>query len=195
MASKGDRDREHHRYTADQAILNRFIVAGVPYRFEGEIDWTFNPTAGPGSPYSTNNQWTWQFNRHYFWISLAKAYEETGDAIYADAFVRQMLHWVKSNPVPEEWERRTGSPWRTIEAGIRARLWPRVYFSLLDSPSFTDEALLAMMESFQAMVHPETRAVLTGDPEGANIGIYPLRVDGLGAKVVKGLTCKDGSQK
>ena len=132
---------------ANDALNKRFTVIGIAHTFEGEIDWAYNPTREPDSPYAANNEWTWQFNRHHFWRSLGRTYRFLHDERYAQAFVEQMTDWVEKNPPPLWADQGAGSRWRTIEAGIRMQIWGDTFLLFLPSPSFTDDAIVTMVRS------------------------------------------------
>lgn len=134
---------------ADRALDHILESVGIPHRFGEKIDWSYNPTTQPGSPYAPDHEWTWQLNRHGVWTFLASAYNSTGDPRYARELSQQLLHWIRDSPPPQG--RALQSPfsrWRTIEAGIRMfSAWPEVYHRLLRHPDvFPDEVLLAMVE-------------------------------------------------
>ena len=161
------------RRIADDALEHRFTVCGLPHRFEGEIDWAFNPTADPAAGHALNHEWTWQFSRHPFWGSLGRAYWETGDERYVREFVAEMTHWVEQNPVPEpDADQGPYSRWRTIEAGIRmGGSWPDAFHLGLSSPSFSDGAVVTMVRSMTEharylKAHPTTRNWLTMEMSG-----------------------------
>lgn len=159
--------------TADDALRHRFTIGGIPHQFGEEIDWAYNPTTQPASPHPQDNEWTWQFNRHGFWVSLGRAYWDTGQERYAEEFVRQMVDWVRKNPVPLQGaDQRPFSRWRTIEAGIRmAHTWPYAFFYCLSSPAFTEEAIVTMVRSMveharYLMAHPTGGNWLTMEMNG-----------------------------
>jgi hypothetical protein len=128
--------------SADKVVNKTLSSVGIEHHFEGEIDWTANPTPNRYA------EWTWQLNRHPFWVTLRDAYWRTGDERYARAYVEQITHWIRSCPVPSDSGNRRGSPWRTIEAGIRmGGSWMEAFFGFLPSPSFTDEAIALVMKS------------------------------------------------
>jgi len=136
------------REVASNAVQHRFTVIGMPHRFEGEIDWAYNPTAEPDSAYPVDHEWTWQFNRHSHWVSLGRAYRQTGNERYALEFADEMLDWIEKNPVPDEADQAPFSRWRTIEAGIRmAHTWPYALFYFLGSPNFHPQAIITMLRS------------------------------------------------
>lgn len=134
---------------ANDALRDRFNIYGTPVQFtDGNIDWTYNPTKEPGYPGAATDEWTWGLNRHNFWPRVGRAYHFLKDERYAEAFVRQMTHWVEHNPVPLWAQQGAGSTWRTIEAGLRMQgSWPNSFLYFLSSPSFTDEAIVTMVRS------------------------------------------------
>jgi len=120
---------------AEMALQNKFKGQGSYGYFEvpDPIDWSFNPVG--------DREWPWQFNRHSAWRALGQAWLATGDDKYADKWVELMRDWVATNPPG------TSYSWRTIEAGIRANSWLRVFFSLLDAPAFTGRDQAIMLNS------------------------------------------------
>jgi len=100
----------------------------IPVIFEDEIDWMQIPEDDP--------EWTYQFNRHRFWICLGQAYALTGDEKYAETFVGQMTHWVKNVQLNNP---KNQLAWRTIEAGLRIEYWLKAFCYFEESPALTDE--------------------------------------------------------
>ena len=132
---------------ADGAVRNVLMEQD----FGDEINWELNPI--------DYREWTWGLSRHRFWPILGQAYWKTGDERYAEAFVRQMTHWVENvlAPVGEDgnsWKDdaemgtdRTNC-WRTIECGIRmGQTWPNAFFYLLPSSAFSADAICLMLKS------------------------------------------------
>lgn len=127
----------------DRYVRNELVSCGIWYQFKNEIDWTYNPTT------NNFNEWTWQLNRHYFWDELGKAYWASGNEKYAKAFVSQLNSWLNQCVLPDGSGNYEGSPWRTIEAGIRMQSsWPNAFNYFLSSPNFDDESIVKMVESF-----------------------------------------------
>ncbi len=107
-----------------------------PVSFGVDIDWFTNRSS------THDNEWLWQLHRQYWWDDLACAYWHTGEEQYAEAWVRQMRHWVRHCP------RDAHSPaWRTLEAGIRGHAWTGHFMHFLHSPAFTARDLVLFLNS------------------------------------------------
>ena len=139
------------REAADRIAAGEVTVVGISWSFpSGAIDWLSNPTAARG-PF--NPEWTWQLNRMSFWKTLARAYAETGDEKYAQAFARQFAGWIKQTGgvPPESGYNGRGSPWRTIEEGLRLLdSWNVAFEVFRRSPSFTDDLIREFVRSSRA---------------------------------------------
>lgn len=134
---------------AEAILKHRFVVAGIPHTFGKDIDWRFNPTTAPGSVYARDHEWTWQFNRHSAWGTLARAYQATGQERFAREFDSQFADWVQDCPVPKNRaDQAPYSQWRTIEAGIRmAWTWPSAFTIFRRSSSVKNRTLISMIKS------------------------------------------------
>ena len=125
---------------ADRAAEGHVCEVGIPWHFpSNRIDWLFNPTKAK-PPF--NPEWTWQLNRTGGWRLLADAYLATKDEKYARAFAVQLADWLDQTGAvpPEKGYNAQGSPWRTIEEGIRLMgPWPFAYRAFRHSPSLSDE--------------------------------------------------------
>ncbi len=141
---------------AEAAVRGRVRGGTSPlyYNFpDGNINWLFNATEHvPG--HAPDLEWQWQLNRMGFWNDLAGAYQATGDERYAAAFVMQLRSWIDQCPLPMQAAGGAnnpaafGSPWRTLEAGIRMEIsWPNCFFLFLHSHSFEEADLVAMLRS------------------------------------------------
>ena len=150
MDGWGARD-SFDREAADRIAAGEVTVVGISWSFpSGAIDWLSNPTAARG-PF--NPEWTWQLNRMSFWKTLARAYAETGDEKYAQAFARQFAGWIKQTGgvPPESGYNGRGSPWRTIEEGLRLLdSWNVAFEVFRRSPSFTDDLIREFVRSSRA---------------------------------------------
>ena len=150
---------------ANRAVTGDVTIVNVPWCFpDGKIDWRFNPTSAKG-PF--NPEWTWQLNRMGFWGDMADAYRRTKDERYARAFVRQLTDWLdQTGGVPPEKDYNgTGSPWRTIEEGLRLMgSWHAAWATFADSPSFD----AALKERFRASAHAQAQHLMRHPTKGGN---------------------------
>lgn len=151
------------RAAADRVAAGHVCEVSIPWHFPlNRIDWLFNPTKAK-PPF--NPEWTWQLNRTGGWGTLADAYRATGDEAYARAFVVQLRDWLDQTGgvPPEKGYNGVGSPWRTIEEGIRLMgPWPKADAAFKDSPSYPKdlrERFLRCMKAQAAhlMVHRTTK--------------------------------------
>lgn len=128
----------------ERFVRNELTSVDVWHNFGPDIDWKHNPT------HNAYREFTWQLNRQGYWREMGRAYWNTGDERYAEAFVRQMRDWIRDNPVPVGGaDQGTGSTWRTIEAGIRmGQSWPEAFYRFLGSPAFTADDMCMMVKSF-----------------------------------------------
>jgi uncharacterized heparinase superfamily protein len=117
---------------ADDVLRLTFRFRGEsPVTFEGAVDWFYCP------PH--NLDWSWELNRHAYFVSLGQAYAYTGEARYVQSFRALMLDWLKRNPPA------VGAPnWSSVlEVGYRLNAWVWAYHYCL--PALDDEALLACL--------------------------------------------------
>ncbi len=132
--------------SAKNAVSATFSHVKATYTYpNGVINWTYNPTIG--KPYATA-EWVFNLNRMGHWGQLGNAYWATGDKIYAQAFVQQMLSYYNTQPCPEVQNENVGSTWRELEVGQRIQIsWLNAYHRFLHAPEMTDEVLLTMLRS------------------------------------------------
>lgn len=76
---------------------------------DGSINWNLEPEG--------QKEWKWAFNRQFQFVTLSRAYLNTSDKSYAEAFEKQFNDWYENNPVPTNLD--TNGTWRTLETGIR----------------------------------------------------------------------------
>ena len=123
---------------ADRVCRNEFLF-DLPHDLEmtlepvcfGEgcqIDWEYCPHGDP--------EFTYQFNRHRYFISLGQAYQLTGDEKYARQFFCLLTDWIQRIKHTPESEK---TAWRILEAGFRGEYWVKAIRYFADSPLLTDE--------------------------------------------------------
>jgi hypothetical protein len=136
----------------EAARLGQIRLLGRTHDYGGKIDWLDNPTSFA--------DWPLLLNRHGHWVELARAYQQTGNPAYVEAFETQLASWLEQARMPddlvraqaaliprERGHRRPFAPaWRTIEAGERLRAaWPQVLVGLLKSPALDDASLVRLV--------------------------------------------------
>ena len=99
---------------AERACAHRFAFLGHEVSYDGEIDWHLDPPSGARWPRvyheKFDEEWhperwvgdiklPWELGRHQYWVTLGQAYWISGDERYAEAFVEQLLSWIRQNPV------------------------------------------------------------------------------------------------
>lgn len=148
---------------ADLVADGHVCEIGIPWHFpSNRIDWLFNPTKAK-PPY--NPEWTWQLNRLGGWRVLADAYAATKDEKYARAFAVQLADWLDQTGAvpPEKNYNAHGSPWRTIEEGLRLMgPMPVAYHAFKNSPSVPAALTARYLECMLAqarhlMAHPSPK--------------------------------------
>ena len=156
--------RERHRYAAilndrfcedraacvalaDAICAHRFDLMGCRIEFPGEIDWhrlLEKDAAWSRRHWSVINircphalgeiKTTFELNRHQFWLHLGRAYWYTGDPKYPAEWARQVLSWIRANPV------EIGVNWMSnLEHAIRVIQWTWSLQFFLDSPAVTPD--------------------------------------------------------
>jgi len=142
-----DRDKT----LADWAVAVKLEGGQTPYFYTfpgGAIDWHYNATEHMQGV-APDNEWQWQLNRMAVWGPLGRAYRDTHDERYAQAFDHEMISWVAQCPVADHVDNVPGSTWRTIEAGIRmGGSWPAAFYAFRNSPSVSDADLIVFVSSF-----------------------------------------------
>jgi heparan-sulfate lyase len=123
---------------ADDALKHVLLAdpAYPPYFCGDDINWSHNPVP--------DKEWIWQLHRMEFWNAMARMYWHTGDEKYAREWCLQFADWVKKNPR----DKQHADAWRSIEAGLRGYSWTEVYERFVDSPGFTPEILVQLLNSF-----------------------------------------------
>ncbi len=134
---------------ADTILNNVFVIQNVrgkvPYGEDGHRDWYYK---GPNN----DREWAWLSNRHSQVGVVLNTYFETGNPKYAeyiDLFLRDFI--IVSMPYPGE--KGSESIWRGLEVAARAKMWSRIFYSLLESPYLSPSTRLLMLSSFPDHAH------------------------------------------
>ncbi|MEK6479505.1 alginate lyase family protein [Catalinimonas sp. 4WD22] len=134
---------------ADTILKNVFIVQNVrgqvPYGDDGHRDWYYK---GPNN----DREWAWLSNRHSQIVSVLDTYFETGNPKYAeyiDMFLRDFI--IKSMPYPAE--KSSTSVWRGLEVAARAKVWTRIFYSMINSDYLSPATKLLILSSLPDHAH------------------------------------------
>jgi len=121
---------------ADDAVKNILIAAPVYPRhdFGKKIDWLKK---------HRDREWEVQLHRHNSWTHLGRAYWQTGDEKYAEAYTRQLADWLNICFL----KKTPDVAWRRIEMGIRGHIWTHHFNYFIDAPSYTPELLVAFLNA------------------------------------------------
>ena len=177
---------------ADMALDGQYGTVGFFARFSK--DW--KDTNGDTHTWALQNeprQLRWSrcnghLNRHFHWVSLAKAWEANGDGRYAKLFSDEVFDWVSREPF--FWERTPtigglnlmdGTTFRwgymnTSNIGRRLELtwWP-AYETFRKAPEFSDEShfamLLGMIRQAELITNPSSFAVHDDGAAHTTIGL------------------------
>jgi autotransporter-associated beta strand protein len=134
---------------ANSTVMANVTEVGINYTFaNSNIDWLYNVTLDTNYNYAATSEWQWQLNRMDFWPNLGNTYWGTGNELYPQTWVKQLEGWFTECPVPSSVQQGAGSPWRTLEAGLRmSGNWPNTFFRCLTSPSFGSEVMAHYLKS------------------------------------------------
>ena len=121
---------------AEKILQQRFYFRGEERVFADEVDWRGCPQG--------NTSWTWDLNRHRFFVTLGTAYYYTGDARYLAKLVDLWEHWIKENPVGKT------PAWKyPFEVAARLQNWIWAYFLLECPGEWTGEQLFPVLTAMR----------------------------------------------
>lgn len=115
---------------ADTVCRHVFQFRGQPpASFGAQVDWLHHR--------QENIDWTWELNRHAYFVDLGRAFAYTSEARYATEFRSLMLDWLAHNPPGLE-----APNWQSVlEVAYRLNVWTWAYY--LFRAALDDEALLS----------------------------------------------------
>lgn len=117
---------------AEEIMQGKFSYRGIAVTFDQEVNWRYQPDA--------NIDWTWDLNRHYCLVTLARAYLYSADERFVQHAVALLKSWMAQNPP------RVNSPlWRPFEVSTRLNAWLWTFFLLLKSNYFARSGLIDML--------------------------------------------------
>lgn len=117
----------------------------VPRTADGRLDWSHE---GPDH----DIEWAWGLNRHGHLISLMGAYFRTGNPVYAETINTHVQDWVVSSlPYPRVNSRT--AMWRGLEVALRAKVWVRVFYALINTDYLSPATQILMLTSVPEHTH------------------------------------------
>jgi hypothetical protein len=135
---------------ADAVCRGKFDVLGQQVKYGAEVDWHRDPFTRWRWPLLYRERfnqylWSsdppadpiliWELNRHQHFAHLGVAYWLTNDSRYVQAFVEQLLSWIKANP-PQH-----GIHWYySLEVAVRLVAWTLGFQFFRRAPAFRQRA-------------------------------------------------------
>jgi hypothetical protein len=121
---------------ADNILNHMFpeLVSSSTYGVQlpaGTIDWINQPAS------TTNTEFRYTLNRHFFWNDLAMAYRFTGDSRYITELKTQLDSWSRQYTRltnPDDWIKDTVRPkWDLFTTSERVKNWMYAYTMVLNT--------------------------------------------------------------
>lgn len=135
--------------TADSILQDIFtfyaLTDKVPRKPNGQLDWSHD---GPDD----DIEWAWGLNRHAHLSQLMRVYFETGNPDYAKAIDEHLQDWVLSS-LPYPGVKSSTPMWRGLEVALRAKVWVRVFYGLVNSDYLTPATRILMLSSIPDHTH------------------------------------------
>ena len=133
-AEVDDTAQKHTIDRAEEVCRHTFQFRGeAPVVFNESVDWFHCPHG--------NLDWTWELNRHAYFVTLGRAYAYTRDVRYVHKFRDLLLDWLTRNPVGVD-RPNWGS---VLEVAYRVNTWLWAYHYFLAVSAFDDETLLTCL--------------------------------------------------
>ncbi|MFL6229573.1 MAG: alginate lyase family protein [Pyrinomonadaceae bacterium] len=155
--------------------------------FGAPIDWLLEPTSGVRAPLAHwseidfldprvagDKKFTWELNRHQHFMTLGRAYWQTGDETYAETFAVHAAAWIDANPP------KLGVNWASsLEVSFRALSWLWALHFFRDSAALTPALYLRLLKFLYLHArHVETYLSTYFSPNthltGEALGLYCL---------------------
>jgi hypothetical protein len=155
--------------------------------FGTPVDWHLEPTSGVRAPLAHwseidfldprvagDKKFTWELNRHQYFMTLGRAYWHTGDETFAETFAAHVAAWMDANPP------KLGINWASsLEVAFRAISWLWSLHFFKDSHALTPALFLRLLKFLHAHArHVETYLSTYFSPNthitGEALGLYYL---------------------
>jgi hypothetical protein len=131
-------EAEVSREKIDAILANRFSFNAESYQFDNSPDWLNNP--------SRDIEWAIMLHKFYYAVGLGMAFQETGNARYAEKWIKLTSSWIETVPI---------DILSSDVAGRRVQNWIFAHFyfvSECSSKAITPEFYLRFLESIHDQV-------------------------------------------
>lgn len=133
----------------------RFELLGLrDLHFGAPVDWHLDPTTGTRAPLvhwsridylnaavAGDKKIIWELNRHQYFMTLGRAYWQTGDELYAHTFVAHLSAWMEQN------QPKRGINWASsLEIAFRSISWLWALYFFKDAPQLTPQLFLRALK-------------------------------------------------
>lgn len=140
---------------ANGIVEGRFNLLGFrDLNFGTPVDWHLEPVSGKRVPLlhwsrinyldaavAGDKKIIWELNRHQYFAALGRAYRQTKNELYAQAFARHISAWMDENPP------KLGVNWASsLEISFRAISWLWALYFFKESPSLTPQLALRVLK-------------------------------------------------
>jgi hypothetical protein len=131
----------------DKLTLSNGIQGVLERNQDGNIIW--NSLAG-----TDNSEWPCQISRHGCLLDALNAYRQTGKAQYLTFIQGYLWDWLVHNDLPikeierfskGQWANNIAPQWRTLDSGIRARAWIKLWENWKGEPVNKKTRFLMLM--------------------------------------------------
>jgi hypothetical protein len=130
---------------ADAILAHQFpeLVSSTSYDVQlpaGTVDWINQPAA----TVTTNTEFRYTLNRHFYWNDLAMAYRFSNDTRYITELRAQLDSWSRQyTPLanPDDWIQTAVRPkWDLFTTSERVKNWMYAYNMVVDTPGWSGYA-------------------------------------------------------
>ena len=154
---------------ASTAAADRIVAGEIPmgeavYKPQGRIDWSYNPPVYQSGPKATV-EYNAGLDRFYHFADLFDAYWNTSRDVYAQEMVKEMVGFAQDCPVPLFQDGNSPyTAWETLNTAARlVHYWPIAIYRSLDSPAWTDDAIITVWKSLYEQVQHLLRCYTSGN--------------------------------
>ena len=158
-------DPKYNTAVADRIVAGEIQMGEAVYKPQGRIDWSYNPPVYQSGPKATV-EYNAGLDRFYHFKDLFDAYWNTSQEKYAQEMVKEMVGFAQDCPVLlfQDGNSPYHYAWETLNTAARLiHYCPIAIYRSLDSPAWTDEAILTVWKSLYEQVQHLLRCYTSGN--------------------------------